>query len=101
MEVIEEEILAPLGYNSLQDFRANGRNELGPDIYGSIVAQIRCYESCEGGPGHSYPEPAVRFHGGPGDGWAALGRCIELGLKPTDLKRACGAVLPTAKPPRY
>ncbi len=25
---------------------------------------IETWESCEGGEGHSYPEPAVRFHGG-------------------------------------
>jgi hypothetical protein len=24
---------------------------------------IETYESCQGGPGHSYAEPAVRFHG--------------------------------------
>jgi hypothetical protein len=52
-----------------------------------IDAGIETFESCEGGPGHSYPEPAVRFHGGPGDGWAALGACLELNLRPTDLRR--------------
>ena len=23
---------------------------------------VETYESCQGGPGHSYPRPAVRFH---------------------------------------
>jgi hypothetical protein len=26
---------------------------------------IETFESCEGSPGHSYPEPSVRFHGTP------------------------------------
>jgi hypothetical protein len=52
-----------------------------------IDAGIETFESCEGGPGHSYPKPAVRFHGGPGVGWHALGVCLALNLRPTDLRR--------------
>jgi hypothetical protein len=52
-----------------------------------VDAGIETFESCEGGPGHTYPEPAVRFHGGPGDGWRALGACIVLDLRPTNLRR--------------
>ncbi len=33
---------------------------------------IETYESCQGGEGHSYPEPAVRFHGDRGEGFRAL-----------------------------
>src|ERR1035438_3840348 len=35
-------------------------------------AGIKTYESCEGGEGHSYPEPAIRFHGERGEGFRAL-----------------------------
>jgi hypothetical protein len=28
-------------------------------------AGVETFESCEGGEGHSYPEPTVRFHGQP------------------------------------
>jgi hypothetical protein len=35
---------------------------------------IETFESCEGGKGHAYPEPAVRFNGGPEAGWRALSK---------------------------
>jgi len=50
-------------------------------------AGIETFESCEGGGGHSFLEPTIRFHGGPGAGWVALGRCISLDLKPEELRR--------------
>jgi len=33
---------------------------------------IETFESCQGGKGHSYPEPTIRFHGGRGEGFRAL-----------------------------
>ena len=36
-------------------------------------AGVNTYESCEGGAGHSYPEPTVRFHGGYPEAICALG----------------------------
>ena len=30
---------------------------------------IETYESCEGGKGHSFPEPTIRFSGGPAQGY--------------------------------
>jgi hypothetical protein len=48
---------------------------------------IETYESCEGGPGHSYPEPTVRFHGVPEAGWRALSACLAHGLPVASLKR--------------
>ena len=41
---------------------------------------IETFESCEGGPGHSYPEPTVRFYGTPEAGWRAVGVCLAKGL---------------------
>ena len=38
---------------------------------------IRTYESCEGGEGHAYPYPAVRFEGLYGDGFKALAIALE------------------------
>lgn len=35
-------------------------------------AGIETVESCEGGPGHSYAEPTVRFRGDGFTGWQAL-----------------------------
>ena len=55
-------------------------------------AGIETYESCEGGPGHSYPEPTVAFHGTPGDGWKALGACLNHGLPVSELRRVWGVL---------
>lgn len=44
------------------------------------VAGIETFESCEGGKGHSFPEPTVRFHGGPEAGWRALAIALEHAL---------------------
>lgn len=35
-------------------------------------AGVETFESCEGGEGHAYPEPTVRFHGGWDEGFRAL-----------------------------
>jgi hypothetical protein len=43
-------------------------------------AGIHTIESCEGGEGHSYPEPTVKFSGGPAQGWHALGILMDYGL---------------------
>src|SRR4051812_8626442 len=48
---------------------------------------IETYESCEGGPGHSYPEPTIRFHGVPEAGWRALAVCFAHGLPVAELRR--------------
>jgi hypothetical protein len=52
---------------------------------------IETYESCEGGPGHSYPEPAVRFHGQRYEGYRALSAALlgsdEIGLRLYALRR--------------
>jgi hypothetical protein len=48
---------------------------------------IETFESCEGGPGHSYPEPSVRFYGTPEAGWRAVGVCLAYGLPILFLRR--------------
>jgi hypothetical protein len=48
---------------------------------------IETYESCEGGIGHSYPEPTVRFHGHREEGFKALAIALQNGLKPSNLRR--------------
>lgn len=50
-------------------------------------AGIETYESCQGGDGHSYPEPAVRFHGGRGEGLRALGIALTHALPVSCLRR--------------
>ena len=48
---------------------------------------IHTFESCEGGPGHSYPEPTVAFHGTPETGWRAFAVCIVHKLPVQSLQR--------------
>lgn len=48
---------------------------------------IETFESCEGGPGHSMPEPTVRFCGPPEAGWRALSVCLAHGLPVLALRR--------------
>jgi hypothetical protein len=49
---------------------------------------IETFESCEGGPGHSYPEPTVRFYGDKSEGFKALAIALQNGLKVNSLRRA-------------
>lgn len=48
---------------------------------------IETSESCEGGHGHSFYEPTVRFLGGKSEGFRALGIALQHGLKVSELRR--------------
>ena len=48
---------------------------------------VETYESCEGGHGHAYSEPTVRFHGDRSEGFRALALVIQHGLHVKSLKR--------------
>jgi hypothetical protein len=48
---------------------------------------IETFESCEGGAGHSFPEPTVRFYGTPEAGWRAVGICLAYRLPILALRR--------------
>jgi hypothetical protein len=50
-------------------------------------AGIETFESCEGGPGHAYLEPTVRFHGDRSEGFRALSAGLQAGLRVTGLRR--------------
>jgi hypothetical protein len=41
---------------------------------------VETFESCEGGAGHSYSQPAVRFHGEYPEGFRALAVALEHGF---------------------
>lgn len=40
-------------------------------------AGIETFESCEGGEGHTYPEPTIRFHGDRSEGFKALAVVLQ------------------------
>ena len=51
---------------------------------------VETFESCEGGPGHSYPEPTVRFEGDSSEGLRALSVALAHGLPVKALRRSWG-----------
>ena len=48
---------------------------------------IETYESCEGGDGHAYPEPTIRFHGDRSEGFRALAVALQHDLPVSALRR--------------
>jgi hypothetical protein len=48
---------------------------------------VETFESCEGGSGHPFPEPTVRFHGDSAEGFRALSVAIKNGLRVDQLRR--------------
>ena len=52
-----------------------------------MEAGVETFESCEGGDGHAYTEPTIRFHGERGEGLRALGVALQSGIKVTALRR--------------
>ena len=48
---------------------------------------VETTESCEGGQGHPFPEPTIRFAGGQSEGFRALGIALQNGLKVSELRR--------------
>lgn len=48
---------------------------------------VETFESCQGGAGHAFPEPAVRFHGDREEGFRALACALRLELPVAELRR--------------
>jgi hypothetical protein len=51
------------------------------------AAGVETFESCEGGKGHIYPEPSVRFYGNRAAGFRALAVALDNGLPVLYLRR--------------
>lgn len=56
-------------------------------VHALAAGGIETFESCEGGPGHAFPEPTVRFHGNHGEGYRAIAVALTCGLPVLDLRR--------------
>jgi hypothetical protein len=58
--------------------------DLDPGIRRAVLvlrsAGIETFESCEGGSGHAFPDPTVKFHGGAWAGYRAFAVAMEHGL---------------------
>ncbi|GAH43475.1 unnamed protein product [marine sediment metagenome] len=48
---------------------------------------IETYESCEGGEGHAYTEPTIRFHGDRSEGFKVLAIALQHNLPVARLSR--------------
>ena len=48
---------------------------------------VDTFESCEGGLGHAYPEPTVRFHGDVAEGFRALAAATKERLPVAELRQ--------------
>jgi hypothetical protein len=66
-------------------------NHLDKGIEAAVLALreqgVETIESCEGGDGHAYLEPTVRFAGGKSEGYRALSVALQCGLKVAVLRR--------------
>lgn len=51
------------------------------------AASVETFESCQGGEGHAYSEPTVRFHGQQSEGFRALALAQMAGLPVRLLRR--------------
>lgn len=62
--------------NDLEKFAPIVDMELDPGIRRAVLilrqGGIETFESCEGGKGHAFPEPTVKFHGDNSEGFKAL-----------------------------
>jgi hypothetical protein len=52
-----------------------------------VDAGIETFESCEGGEGHAYPEPTIRFAGAREEGFRAFAAARQMGLPVCSLRR--------------
>jgi hypothetical protein len=58
------------------------------DIVAALRASgVETFESCEGGAGHAYHEPTVRFFGGGAEGFRAYAVAVDAGLCVAQLSR--------------
>ena len=71
--------------------RVSPEMPLDPGIVAAVrvlmEAGVETFESCQGGEGHAYAEPTVRFHGGHAEGFRALAAGMQRGLPLGVLRR--------------
>lgn len=48
---------------------------------------VETFESCQGGEGHAFPDPTIKFHGDQGAGYHALSVALGNGLPVMRLQR--------------
>ncbi len=58
-----------------------------PFVEALRAAGIETFESCQGGDGHAYWEPTIRFHGDRSEGFRAFAVAMQNGLPVAELRR--------------
>lgn len=74
-----------LHYNPAEDHQLDAK--IAPYVEVMRNAGVETFESCQGGNGHAYPEPAIRFHGDRSEGYRALAIAMQNGLPVAELRR--------------
>lgn len=70
-----------------QDLVARVDPGIAPAVRVLLEAGVETFESCQGGPGHCFPEPTVRFHGQRSEGFRAVARLMDYGFRVRALRR--------------
>ena len=52
-----------------------------------VNAKVETFESCQGGEGHTYRDPTIRFYGDRSEGFRALAAAIRQHLPLSELRR--------------
>lgn len=60
---------------------------IAPAVRVLLEAGVETFESCQGGNGHCFPDPTVRFHGERPEGFRALAAVLQMGFKVLALRR--------------
>ncbi len=75
----------------MNDYVISEDSQIDPGIvpYVAVLRSegIETFESCQGGPGHAYPDPTIRFHGERSEGFRALAVAMQSGLPVLELRR--------------
>jgi hypothetical protein len=61
-------------------------------VHTLVAAGVETFESCQGGDGHAFPEPTVRFEGNNSEGLRAISAALAYGLPVARLRRAWGVI---------
>lgn len=61
---------------------------IAPFVHVLLRAGVHTFESCQGGEGHAYAEPTIRFHGNHAEGFRALSVAQRAGLPVAALRHA-------------
>jgi hypothetical protein len=84
----------PLKADELEQFAPVTDMELDFGIRDAVLALraagIETFESCEGGKGHAFPDPTIKFQGGPWAGYRAFAAAMERGLPVLRIQQVYG-----------